>query len=231
MFVLDPFEGEAFSFLSRFKCTVVGPRCLLSCLSDSVPVPELPYPMYTATLRGCVVTSTGFERERKARLQLQVERMGGIYANAFHDGVTHLVAEVVKSPKYDVAIRKEVPIFTEEWLEKLWEVGKHENIRAEDKRFLRYACPALKGLVICVSQMARRDKDTLRKKIEAHGGVYSPVLDMEKTAILITATTNGDKYEYARKWQIPCVIPEWVLDSIDQGYCLPTAQYRVDAAR
>ena len=139
--------------------------------------------------------------------------------------------QVVKSQKYDVAIRKEIPIYTEEWVEKLWDVGTHENVRADDKRFLRYACPALKGLIICVSQMARKDKDAIRKKIEAHGGIYSPVLDMEKTAILITPTTSGDKYEYARKWQIPCVGPDWVLDSIDRGHCLPTASYRVEAAR
>ncbi len=229
--MLDPFEGEAFSYLSRFKCTIVGPRCLLSCLAESVPVPELPYPMYTAALRGCVVTSTGYDREEKAKMQLRVERMGGIYANAFHDGVTHLVAKVVKSQKYDVAIRKEVPIFTDEWLDKVWEVGKHENVHARDKRFLRYSCPALKGLVICVSQMPRKDKDALRKKIEAHGGVYSAVLDMEQTAILVTPTTNGDKYDYARKWQIPCLGPDWIFDSIDRGHCLPTQPYRVDAAK
>lgn len=104
VFVMDPFDGQAFSFLTRFKCTVVGPRCLLSCLAESVPVPELPYPMYTAALRGCVVTSTGFSREKKSELQLRIERMGGIYANAFHDGVTHLIAEVgriiLMKPRY-----------------------------------------------------------------------------------------------------------------------------------
>ena len=49
---MDPFEGEAFDFVSRFKCTVIGPRCLLTSLAEGTPVPELPYPMYTATLRG-----------------------------------------------------------------------------------------------------------------------------------------------------------------------------------
>ena len=35
VFVMDPFTGPAFDHLtsdSKFRCTVVGPRCLLSCL-------------------------------------------------------------------------------------------------------------------------------------------------------------------------------------------------------
>ena len=96
---MDPFEGEAFSYLSRFKCTVIGPRCLSSCLDLNAEVPNLPYPVYTAAMSKCVVTSTGFDRERKAKIQQRVERMGGIYANNFHDGVTHLVCEVGETNK------------------------------------------------------------------------------------------------------------------------------------
>ena len=35
VFVMDPFNGPAFDHLtsdSKFRCTVVGPRCLLACL-------------------------------------------------------------------------------------------------------------------------------------------------------------------------------------------------------
>ena len=89
--MVDPFEGGAFEHLSRYKCTIVGPRCLVTCLQKGEPVPDLPYPMYTASFRNLIVTSTGFTKEKKNELQLKVERMGGIYSNAFHDGVTHLV--------------------------------------------------------------------------------------------------------------------------------------------
>ena len=76
--------------------------------------------------------------------------------------------------------------------------------------------------------MSRKDKEALKKKIESYGGIYSPSLEMETTAVLITPTTEGDKYEYAKKWQIPCVGPDWVLDSIHKGHCLPTDQYRYE---
>ena len=76
--------------------------------------------MYTLAMQGCVVTSTGFEKEAKSAIQKRVEMMGGIYANAFTDQVTHLVARVVRSAKYDVALRKETPIMTDEWVEKVF---------------------------------------------------------------------------------------------------------------
>ena len=95
MFVIDPFEGEGFLHLSKFKCTVIGPRCLLTCLIKNQPVPNLPYPMYTVAMEGMVVTSTGFQgKDDKKELQNKVEKMGGLYSNNFHDGVTHLVAKV-----------------------------------------------------------------------------------------------------------------------------------------
>ena len=53
-------------------------------------LPPLPYPMYTLAMQGCVVTSTGFEKEAKTAIQKRVEMMGGIYANAFTDQVTRV---------------------------------------------------------------------------------------------------------------------------------------------
>ena len=254
VFVVDPFSGEAFSFVSqpRFKCTVIGPRCVLSCLSQGRSIPSLPYPVFTVAMLNCVVTSTGYEKEEKAEIQKKVEMMGGIYSNAFHDGVTHLVTKVrkgnkerqqgknhinlcvfqiVRSNKYCVAVDKEIPIMTEEWIEQVWERGKHESVKAGDAQFAKYKCPALKGLNITVSQMSRKDKELLKKSIESHGGVYSGILDMDKTAILIIPTSGGDKYEYARKWKIPCLSPEWIFDSIEKGYCLKTDPYRIDHAK
>jgi topoisomerase (DNA) II binding protein 1 len=64
------------------------------------------------------------------------------------------------------------------------------------------------------------------RSIENHGGVYSGILDMEKTAVLIIPSPEGDKYEYAKKWKIPCLGPEWVFDSIDKGNSIATSKYR-----
>ena len=51
--------------------------------------------MYTVAMEGMVVTSTGLQgKDDKKELQTKIERMGGVYSNNFHDGVTHLVAKV-----------------------------------------------------------------------------------------------------------------------------------------
>ena len=61
----------------------------------------------------------------------------------------------------------------------------------------------------------------LKRSIESHGGIYSGELDMEKTAILIIPTPEGQKYNYARKWKIPCVSPDWVRISSRHIMCAP----------
>ena len=54
MFIIDPFEGKGFEHVAsgKFKCAVIGPRCLLMSLSMGQSVPDLPYPMYNAAMRG-----------------------------------------------------------------------------------------------------------------------------------------------------------------------------------
>ncbi len=225
---MDPFDGSAFEHIKRFKCTVVGPRCLLTCLNKNQPVPDLPYPMFTASMTSMIVTSTGFAKERKVDLQSKVEQMGGIYSNSFHDGVTHLVVHQVRSRKYEVAVSKEIPIMTADWIDQVWEKGRHENVHATDPQFSRYKCPALMGLNITVSQLNKKDRDLLKKSIEAHGGTYTGSLDMETTMLLVLLKPEGDKYKYAKKWKIPCVTSDWVFDSIEKGICMGTDRYRVD---
>ncbi len=154
--------------------------------------------------------------------------MGGIYSNSFHDGVTHLICSVVRSRKYEVAVEKDIPIMTLDWVEQVWEKGKHEAIHATDPQFLRYRCPALLGLSITISQLVRSDRETLKKMIENHGGVYSPSLDMENTTLVVLLKPEGDKYKYAKRWNIPCITSNWVYDSIEKGCSLPTDGYRVE---
>eukprot|EP00092_Neocalanus_flemingeri_P010154 GFUD01010944.1.p1 GENE.GFUD01010944.1~~GFUD01010944.1.p1 ORF type:complete len:1552 (+),score=561.52 GFUD01010944.1:76-4731(+) len=234
VFVMDPFSGPGFSHVtssSKFKCTVVGPRCLLACLASNTPVPELPYPMYTAAMKGMIVTISGLEKPEKEKLKQLVERMAGIYSNAFHDGVTHLVAATARSQKYEVAVGKETPCMLPRWVEEVWKVSKTELVTAVDPRFSSHRCPALLGVTVSVSQLNRADKELLKKSVETHGGVYSGVLEMDKTTVLVCTSPAGDKYSHAKKWKIPCVSSQWVFDCIEKGYCLQTDTYRVDRGK
>ena len=50
---------------------------------------------------------------------------------------------------------KDVPVMTDEWVDKVWEKSKHENVHATDATFSRYKCPPLLGLNITVSQLGK----------------------------------------------------------------------------
>ncbi|CAL4073586.1 unnamed protein product, partial [Meganyctiphanes norvegica] len=234
VFVIEPFEGEAFEYLNLtigFKCVrVLGPRCLLTCLHRKEPIPELPSPIHNTAMKGLVITTTGFDKQEKAELQSKVERMAGIYSNNFHEGVTHLVVKSVGSKKYIVAMEKEMPVMTGEWIHAVWEaVNKdfREDVIGTDEQFLSYNCPPLYGLTICLSQISRKDKEVIRKLISNNGGAYSPSLEMDKTHVLILPAAEGEKYNYAKNWRIHCLSPEWIYDSIEKGYAMDMEKYKV----
>lgn len=231
VFVCDPFEGKAFAHLtSGFKCVVVGPRCVLSCLYRTEPIPQLPSPIHNTAMRGLVITTTGFERARKEELKSMVERMAGIYSADYHMGITHLVANEVGTKKYQVAVDQEIPIMTGEWVSAVWNaVAKDhtQHILATDERFLSHACPVLYGMVVCVSQLDRATKLALQGIIEENGGTYSPLLEMSKTSVLIVSAPEGDKYTHACKWRIKCLTPDWIYDSVQRGHALQMENYEV----
>jgi len=226
--VIDPFSGPAFNHLRQFKCSVLGPSVLLSCLATSSPVPTLPYPVYSIAMRGLLVTCTGVDMEKKKKIRKLVERMGGIYSNALHDGITHLIAATTLSQKYEIAVEKEIPCMLPTWVYDVWQVSSTELVTAVDPRFSNRICPPLHGVTVTVSQFGRADKEILQKTVESAGGSYSGVLDMETTSVLICTSNEGEKYLHAKKWNIPCVSSQWVFDSIERGVCLPTSGYRVD---
>ena len=194
-------------------------------------MPELNYPIYTAAMKGLVVTCSGLDKHQKEQMKLLIERMAGVYSSAFHDGVTHLVTAKVMSAKYEVAVRMERPVMLPAWVEEVWRVSSAESVTAVEPRFRQLKCPAMQGVTVCVSQMNKADKELIRKTLETHGGCYNGVLDMDKTSVLVCTSPAGDKYAHAKKWKIPCVTSSWVMDSIDRGYCQPTEPYRVDRGK
>ena len=108
---------------------------LLSCLATNSPVPELPYPVYNTSMKGMIITISGMEQSEKKRLKQMVERKAGFHSNAFHDGVTHLVAASTRTQKYEVAVEKEIPCILPKWVDEVWRVSHNELVTAVDPRF------------------------------------------------------------------------------------------------
>ncbi|XP_023332368.1 DNA topoisomerase 2-binding protein 1-A [Eurytemora carolleeae] len=231
VFVFDPFEGPGFEHLTKsnkFKCTVVGPMCLIPCVEENSPIPNLPYPMYSTAMKGLWITISGFHKDEKAEIQTLIERMSGMYSPVLHDGVTHIISSKVNSEKYKVAVKIPIPVMTKEWVYEVWKACKRGTVSAVDSRFLQYICPALLGLTVTVSQLSKVDRNAIKKKIETHGGYFLPELTMDETDILICVSGEGPKFEFAQKWKIPCLNIQWILHSVDKGTALPMDEYRVE---
>uniref|UniRef100_A0A0P4VX53 BRCT domain-containing protein n=1 Tax=Scylla olivacea TaxID=85551 RepID=A0A0P4VX53_SCYOL len=232
VFICDPFEGEAFEYLvSCPKSIVVGPRCILSCLHRMEPIPALPSPLHNTAMSGIVITTTGFPKPQKEKLQHLVQQMSGIYSNSYHQDVTHLVVKMVGSEKYKVAVEQGCPTMTEEWVTAVWEAvltgDVSSHVSASDNRFLPYLCKPLHGLIVCVSQADQSTKLSLKKLIEENGGTYTTKLAMGETSVLIVSSPEGKKYRFAIKWGVPCVFPDWLHNSVQQGHALDKEEYEV----
>ena len=85
-----------------FPCSVVGPRCILSCLHRNEAIPVLPSPLHNTAMSGMYITTTGFSKLEKEKIQHLVQQMSGIFSNIYNLDVTHLVVKMVGSEKYKV---------------------------------------------------------------------------------------------------------------------------------
>ena len=47
VFILAQFSGSSFEHLRCFKCTIIGPQCLLVSVHKGEPLPEVPSPVYS----------------------------------------------------------------------------------------------------------------------------------------------------------------------------------------
>ncbi|KAG8222519.1 hypothetical protein J437_LFUL004555, partial [Ladona fulva] len=223
IFVIEEFKGKAFSFLKDFK--IISPRCLMTCLMERRPIPNIPSPLFTIAMVDIIVTASGFSKDQKKTLGDKIGLMGGIYLNPFNASVTHLIANAVGSQKYKVAAERGIPIMSEDWVNAVWEAGLKENVNASDPQFASYKLPAFKGLLICASQISKAEKQKVMKVITENGGRYSPQLECKETNVLVIGDPSGTKYIFAKKWDIPCVTPQWVFDSASHGYSLPFDGY------
>ncbi|KAK4018542.1 hypothetical protein OUZ56_000592 [Daphnia magna] len=230
VFILSEFVGPLFEFLRHFRCTIIGPQCLLVSVNKGEPLPDVPTPVFTVAMKGIIVTTTGCSPQEKKDIQEKVQFMGGLYSSAFSVNVTHLIVKSVAdfSLKFKVAISRDVPVMVPNWVDAVWNASIKESVHGTDPMFARYACPPFQGLVICVSQIPIKDREALKKIIEANGGRYSGQLEMGKTNILITTSAEGEKYTYARRWKIRCLKPEWIHTSLNKGYAVDPDAFIVE---
>ncbi|XP_016844726.1 DNA topoisomerase 2-binding protein 1-A [Nasonia vitripennis] len=233
VFVMETFSGETFEKLQEFKCTIIGPRCLLSCFLTGEPIPEGLTPIFNTAMRGIVVSPSGFNAAIKSKIQKRVEYMGGIFTRQLRGSVTHLVTDTVISAKYERAVEIGIKIVTIDWVESVWITNLKDNIPASDKVYDKYKCPVFLNLIVTSTNLPKHKKEEVKRLVNSHGGEFMGVLDGSKIKIVITLETSklSDKLKYAMQNNIPCLKVEWIYESIEAGYSLPITNYQIKSTQ
>jgi topoisomerase (DNA) II binding protein 1 len=152
--------------------------------------------------------------------------MGGVVMRDFTDAVTHLIAGEVGSKKYAVACSLGKSVMLPEWVFNVWEEAKTKHILATDEQFDKFKCPIFKGCTICVTGLDGQTRQDVKKLCQVHGGIYSGELNMNTCTHLLVNMPRGEKYEFARKWNIHCVSTQWFYDCVRTGFWLDEVSYR-----
>uniref|UniRef100_A0A8B9L5N3 BRCT domain-containing protein n=1 Tax=Astyanax mexicanus TaxID=7994 RepID=A0A8B9L5N3_ASTMX len=174
------------------------------------------------------VTCTSLDKEVRTDVMDLVQLMGGRVYRDLNVSVTHLVAGEVGSKKYLVAANLGKPVLLPTWVKACWEKSQDSMFRYSDLRVEDYLCPVFKGCTVCVTGLSTVERKEVQRLCELHGGTYTGQLKMNECTHLIVSEPSGQKYEFARKWNVYCISVHWLFDSIEKGFCQEESRYTVE---
>ncbi|XP_031332401.1 DNA topoisomerase 2-binding protein 1-like isoform X2 [Photinus pyralis] len=226
--VFQEFCGELFEKIKETKSVILGPWCLLTCLTEGKQIPNFPWPIYSVAMAGCTIAFSSLTKKEKQELQDKVVLMGGYVSPSLTGLCTHIVTNSVKSEKYIKGAEAGMKIMLNSWIDDVWECSLKENIHCNNKRFNKHVCPVFYNLVICCTGLSNTQRHDLCQHISENGGIYKEQLHVNRTDILVTESrTSSAKYKAAVKHNIKCVTMAWVTDSVKNGYAMPDNLYRI----
>ena len=224
--VFDSFSGQTFEKFNAKNFRIIGPPCLLYCLQEKRPLPNVKHPVYSMCMDGINITCTSVPKDERKKLCELIEWMNGCFARDLTDVVTHIVAGEVGSEKYRFALRYGRPIMLPDWINRCWDECQTRLVHATDQEFNKYRTPCFKGCTVCVTGIESNKRKEIKKLTTLHGGTYSGELNMNTCTHLLVDEAKGEKYNFARKWKIQCVCSQWFYDCIKAGHWLEEADYR-----
>ncbi|XP_037725778.1 DNA topoisomerase 2-binding protein 1 [Drosophila subpulchrella] len=236
VFVLAQFEGDFFDQLQQTRALILGPPCLITCLRRNEPIPEGSKAIYTTAMRDLQVSATGITPQKKEELSRLIHWMGGTYFQSFGHRTTHLISNTIKSSKYEQATLNGVPVMHVDWVQYVWDQSRRsqrEGISATDPDFDKYRLPIFFGANITCSGLDVARKDQVMRLVNENGGIYHRAFRSQVVDIVITeqSKTDTDKYKAAIRYKKDVLLPEWIFDSSNRGYALPTKDYEVRARK
>ncbi|KAI8033568.1 DNA topoisomerase 2-binding protein 1-A [Drosophila gunungcola] len=232
VFVLAQFDGDFFEQLQQTRALILGPPCLITCLRRDEPIPLGSSAIYTTAMRDLQVSATGITPQKKEELSRLIHWMGGAYFQSFGHRTTHLISNTIKSSKYEQATLNGVPVMHVDWVQYVWDQSRRsqrEGIRATDADFDKYRLPIFFGANITCSGLDVARKDQVMRLVNENGGIYHRAFRSQVVDIVITdqSKTDTEKYKAAVRYKKDILLPEWIFDSSQRGYALPTKDYEV----
>ncbi|MCJ8745696.1 hypothetical protein PDJAM_G00133130 [Pangasius djambal] len=228
LYVFSDFTSDAFEHCRKLGCRIVSPLVVLFCLQQQRCVPKAEQPVYNMAMADVTVSCTSLDKEARTEVMDLVQLMGGRVYRDLNVSVTHLVAGEVGSKKYLVAASLGKPILLPTWVRACWEKSQDCLFRYTDLRLEDYQCPVLKGCTVCVTGLSTVERKEVQRLCELHGGTYTGQLKMNECTHLIVSEPSGQKYEFAKKWNVYCVSIHWLFDSIEKGFCQDESRYAVE---
>ncbi|XP_053083876.1 DNA topoisomerase 2-binding protein 1 isoform X2 [Pangasianodon hypophthalmus] len=228
LYVFSDFTSNAFEHCRKVGCRIVSPLVVLFCLQQQRCVPKAEQPVYNMAMADVTVSCTSLDKEARTEVMDLVQLMGGRVYRDLNVSVTHLVAGEVGSKKYLVAASLGKPVLLPTWVRACWEKSQDCLFRYSDLRLEDYQCPVLKGCTVCVTGLSTVERKEVQRLCELHGGSYTGQLKMNECTHLIVSEPSGQKYEFAKKWNVYCVSIHWLFDSIEKGFCQDESRYAVE---
>ncbi|KAL6462635.1 hypothetical protein MHYP_G00290570 [Metynnis hypsauchen] len=228
LYVFSDFTSTAFEHCRKLGCRIVSPLVVLFCLQQQRCVPKAEQPVYNMSMADVTVSCTSLDKEARTEVMDLVQLMGGRVYRDLNVSVTHLVAGEVGSKKYVVAANLGKSIVLPSWVKACWEKSQDSLFRYTDLRLEDYLCPVLKGCTVCVTGLSTVERKEVQRLCELHGGCYTGQLKMNECTHLIVSEPSGQKYEFARKWNVYCISVHWLFDSIEKGFCQDESRYTVE---
>ncbi|PGH27660.1 hypothetical protein AJ80_00674 [Polytolypa hystricis UAMH7299] len=187
---------------------------------EVLPNKELP-------LAGVILCCTSILPEYRAELAKIATQMGAVHKFDLTSDVTHLIVGEVNTPKYKYVAkeRSDVKVLKAEWIEAVrssWMLGGDTNLQELEEA---YRFPSLSGLSICLTGFADMAFRThVQQTVTAHGAEFRR--DLTKSAThLIARTAEGEKYKFAKLWNISVVSVKWLEDCLERGMVLEEILY------
>lgn len=116
-----------------------------------------------------------------------------------------------------------------EWVRDVWNCSRVDNVLATNEKFKRHLLPIFFKKCFTSTGLNAAAKKEIKSLIEANGGQYQTGYSSRSTEILIIEPKNmgSEKHRAAETNSVECLTPDWIRDSVQKGYAVPSHTYRV----